>query len=47
LAVLSAARVPDLPEVPTATESGFAGLVVTTWTGSSLEFSIPLPQAVL
>jgi tripartite-type tricarboxylate transporter receptor subunit TctC len=33
LAVLSAARVPDLPEVPTATESGFAGLVVTTWTG--------------
>jgi tripartite-type tricarboxylate transporter receptor subunit TctC len=33
LAVLSKARIPDLPEVPTAAESGYPTLVVTTWTG--------------
>jgi tripartite-type tricarboxylate transporter receptor subunit TctC len=33
LAVLSKARIPDLPDVPTAAESGYPALVVTTWTG--------------
>src|SRR5262249_58814786 len=33
LAVLSKARIADLPDVPTAAESGYPGLVVTTWTG--------------
>jgi len=33
LAVLSASRIADLPEVPTAAESGYPALVVTTWTG--------------
>jgi tripartite-type tricarboxylate transporter receptor subunit TctC len=33
LAVTSSARIPDLPDVPTASESGFPELVVTTWTG--------------
>jgi tripartite-type tricarboxylate transporter receptor subunit TctC len=33
LAVTSRARIPDLPDVPTASESGFPELVVTTWTG--------------
>jgi tripartite-type tricarboxylate transporter receptor subunit TctC len=33
LAVMSRARIPDLPDVPTASESGFPELVVTTWTG--------------
>jgi tripartite-type tricarboxylate transporter receptor subunit TctC len=33
LAVTSARRLPDLPEVPTMTESGFANFVSTSWTG--------------
>jgi tripartite-type tricarboxylate transporter receptor subunit TctC len=33
LAVMSKARIPDLPDVPTAAESGYSALVVTTWTG--------------
>lgn len=33
LAVTSKARIPELPDVPSATESGYPDLVVTTWTG--------------
>jgi tripartite-type tricarboxylate transporter receptor subunit TctC len=33
LAVMSKARIPDLPDVPTAAESGYPALMVTTWTG--------------
>src|SRR5258708_3183141 len=33
LAVMSKTRIPDLPDVPSATESGYPSLVVTTWTG--------------
>jgi tripartite-type tricarboxylate transporter receptor subunit TctC len=33
LAVLSKSRIADLPDVPTAAESGYPELVVTTWTG--------------
>ena len=33
LAVLSTSRLPDLPDVPSAVESGYPSLVVTTWTG--------------
>jgi tripartite-type tricarboxylate transporter receptor subunit TctC len=33
LAVLSDKRWPDLPDVPTSSESGLAGLVVTVWAG--------------
>jgi tripartite-type tricarboxylate transporter receptor subunit TctC len=33
LAVTSKARIPDLQDVPTAIESGYGDLVVTTWTG--------------
>jgi tripartite-type tricarboxylate transporter receptor subunit TctC len=33
LAVTSAKRLPQLPEVPTMTESGFPGFVSTSWTG--------------
>jgi tripartite-type tricarboxylate transporter receptor subunit TctC len=33
LAVTSKARIPDLPDVPSTTESGYPDLVVTTWTG--------------
>jgi tripartite-type tricarboxylate transporter receptor subunit TctC len=33
LAVMSRERLPDLPDVPTATEGGYPSLVVTTWTG--------------
>jgi len=33
LAVLSKSRIPDLSDVPTAAESGYPALVVTTWTG--------------
>jgi tripartite-type tricarboxylate transporter receptor subunit TctC len=33
LAVTSAKRLPQLPDVPTMAESGFAGFVSTSWTG--------------
>jgi tripartite-type tricarboxylate transporter receptor subunit TctC len=33
LAVTSAKRLPQLPDVPTMVESGFAGFVSTSWTG--------------
>ena len=33
LAVMSKARLPDLPDVPTTAESGYPALLVTTWTG--------------
>jgi len=33
LAVTSARRLPQLPDVPTMTESGFSGFVSTSWTG--------------
>jgi tripartite-type tricarboxylate transporter receptor subunit TctC len=33
LAVTSAKRLPQLPDVPTMTESGFPGFVSTSWTG--------------
>ena len=33
LAVTSARRLPQLPDVPTMTESGFPGFVSTSWTG--------------
>src|SRR5229473_4185126 len=33
LAVMSKARIPDLPDIPSAAESGYPSLVVTTWTG--------------
>jgi len=33
LAVMSKARIPDLPDAPSAAESGYPDLVVTTWTG--------------
>ncbi len=33
LAVTSERRIPDLPDIPTAAESGYPALVVTTWTG--------------
>jgi tripartite-type tricarboxylate transporter receptor subunit TctC len=33
LAVTSAKRLPQLPQVPTMVESGFAGFVSTSWTG--------------
>jgi tripartite-type tricarboxylate transporter receptor subunit TctC len=33
LAVTSAMRLPQLPDVPTMTESGFPGFVSTSWTG--------------
>jgi tripartite-type tricarboxylate transporter receptor subunit TctC len=33
LAVLSKTRLPDLPDVPSALESGYPSLLVTTWTG--------------
>jgi tripartite-type tricarboxylate transporter receptor subunit TctC len=33
LAVMSKPRIPDLPDVPSAAESGYPDLVVTTWTG--------------
>jgi tripartite-type tricarboxylate transporter receptor subunit TctC len=33
LAVMSKVRIPDLPDVPSAAESGYPDLVVTTWTG--------------
>jgi len=33
LAVTTPKRIPQLPEVPTMVESGFAGFVVTSWTG--------------
>jgi tripartite-type tricarboxylate transporter receptor subunit TctC len=38
LAVLSTSRLPDLPDIPSAVESGYPSLVVTTWTGSSPTF---------
>ncbi|PWT89138.1 MAG: hypothetical protein C5B56_07660 [Proteobacteria bacterium] len=33
LAVMSRARIPELPEVPTMIECGYPDIVVTTWTG--------------
>jgi tripartite-type tricarboxylate transporter receptor subunit TctC len=33
LAVMSKSRIPDLPNVPSAAESGYPGLVVSAWTG--------------
>ena len=43
LAVLSAKRSPQLPEVPTAAESGFPRLIVSPWFGLGAPAGLPKP----
>jgi tripartite-type tricarboxylate transporter receptor subunit TctC len=43
LAVTAAKRIPELPEVPTMTESGFANFVTTAWTGLLAPAHTPVP----
>ncbi len=43
LAVSSAARVPQLPEVPTVAESGYPGYNVVTWNGLMASAGTPKP----
>jgi tripartite-type tricarboxylate transporter receptor subunit TctC len=43
LAVTSAARWPDLPEVPTMTEAGLTDFVVTSWGAVSVPAGTPRP----
>ena len=43
LAVTSAKRAPDLPDVPTLAESGFPGATVTTWAGLYAPAGTPAP----
>jgi tripartite-type tricarboxylate transporter receptor subunit TctC len=43
LAVTSAARVPDFPDLPTLAESGFRDLVVEGWTGLAVPAATPRP----
>jgi tripartite-type tricarboxylate transporter receptor subunit TctC len=45
LAATTPGRIPDLPDVPTMTESGFAGIGTTAWQG--LFAPAATPQAVL
>jgi tripartite-type tricarboxylate transporter receptor subunit TctC len=43
LAVLSAKRSPQLPDVPTAAESGFPKLIVSPWFGLGAPAGVPKP----
>jgi tripartite-type tricarboxylate transporter receptor subunit TctC len=43
LAVLSASRLPDFPDVPTAAEAGFPGIEQTTWTAVLAPAATPAP----
>ena len=43
LAVTSAKRIPELPDVPTMIESGYPGFVTTAWTGLLAPAGTPAP----
>ena len=43
LAVTSAKRIPELPDVPTMIESGYPGFVTTAWTGLLAPAATPQP----
>ena len=43
LAVTSAKRIPELPDVPTMVESGYPGFVTTAWTGLLAPAHTPQP----
>nr|WP_232464829.1 tripartite tricarboxylate transporter substrate binding protein [Bordetella genomosp. 8] len=43
LAVTSAQRMPQLPDVPTLAESGFPGFDITTWNGLVVPAGTPVP----
>lgn len=45
LAVTSAKRIPQLPDVPTVAESGLPGFEVTTWYGLFAPANLPAPLA--